>query len=99
MVELIALYRRPEDPETFLRRYREEHLPLAQKMPGLIGIQAGPVEGLGSAFPYWYMATLTFPDREALDESQRTPVSREAAKVLMSFAKGLVDFVVREVEE
>ena len=99
MVQLIALYRRPEDPEAFLRRYREEHLPLARQMPGLLSIEAGPLEGLGTDAPYWYMATLSFPSREAFEESQRAPVSREAAKVLMGFARGLVDFALREVGE
>ncbi|MDA8347128.1 MAG: EthD family reductase [Thermaerobacter sp.] len=99
MVQLIALYRRPDDEDAFLRRYREEHLPLARQMPGLQRIEVGPLEGLGDETPYWYMATLSFPDRAVFEESQRAPVSREAAKVLMSFAKGLVDFALREVEE
>jgi uncharacterized protein (TIGR02118 family) len=99
MVQLIALYRRPDDPQTFLRRYREEHLPLARQMPGLMRMEDGPIEGLGSPLAYWYMATLSFPDRQTFEESQRAPISREAAKALMSFAKGLVDFALREVAE
>ncbi len=99
MIQLIALYRRPEDPEEFLRRYREEHLPLARQMPGLMGIEAGPLQGLGADIPYWYMASLSFPDRTTFEESQRADVSRQAAKVLMSFARGLVDFCLREVDE
>ncbi len=99
MVQLIALYRKPPDPEDFLRRYRGEHLPLARQMPGLLKIEAGLLEGVGSDAPYWYMATLSFADRASLEESQRADVSRQAARVLFSFAKGLVDFTVREVEE
>ncbi len=98
MVQLIALYRPPEDKEAFLLRYRTEHLPLAARMPGLLGMAAGPVEGLGVDLPYWYMATLDFPDRETLMASQRSQESRAALKALMAFAQGLVDFAVREVE-
>ena len=40
MTTLLALYRRPdggdEAVETFLRRYREEHLPLVAGTPGLL---------------------------------------------------------------
>ena len=98
MVQLIAFYRRPANEEEFLRRYREEHLPLAREMPGLMRIEAGPLEGLGAESPYWYMATLSFPDRAAFEESQRAEVSRQAARALMSFAKDLVTFALREVE-
>ncbi len=97
-MQLIALYRPPADREVFLHRYRTEHLPLAARMPGLLGISAGPVEGLGLELPYWYMATLDFPDRDTLMASQRSPESRAALRALMAFAQGLVDFAVREVE-
>jgi uncharacterized protein (TIGR02118 family) len=99
LVQLVALYRPPEDKEAFLRRYRTEHLPLAAKMPGLVSMAAGPLDQLGMELPYWYMATLDFPDRDTLMASQRAPESRAALKALMAFAQGLVDFAVREVEE
>ncbi len=98
VVQLIALYRPPEDKDEFLRRYRLEHLPLAARMPGLMGMAAGPIEGVGLDLPYWFMATLDFPDRETLKASQNSPESRAARKALLAFADGLVDFAVREVE-
>ena len=97
-MQLVALYRRPTDTDEFLRRYRSEHLPLTRQMPGLRGLQAGPIEGVGQDLPYWFMATLDFPDRETLAQSQRSPESRAALRALMAFAQGLVDFAVREVE-
>ena len=97
MLQLIALHRPPEDKEAFLRRYRAEHLPLAARMPRLLGMATGPVEGLAVDLPYWYMATLGFPDRETLMASQRSQESRAALEALMAFAQGLVDFAVREV--
>ena len=98
MVQLVALYRPPEDKEEFLRRYREEHLPLAARMPGLTGMAAGRLDALSPDVPYWYLATLDFPDRATLEASQRSPESRAALRALMAFAKGLVDFAVCEVE-
>jgi uncharacterized protein (TIGR02118 family) len=35
MVRFLVLYDQPEDPEAFDRHYREVHIPLAKKLPGL----------------------------------------------------------------
>jgi uncharacterized protein (TIGR02118 family) len=35
MVRFLVLYNMPEDPAEFDRYYREVHIPLAQKLPGL----------------------------------------------------------------
>jgi uncharacterized protein (TIGR02118 family) len=35
MVRFLAAYDRPNDPEAFDRHYREVHIPLAKKLPGL----------------------------------------------------------------
>jgi len=99
MVQLIALYRRPGDEAEFLRRYREEHLPLARRMPGLTAMSHGPLAGLGAELPYWYMATLDFPDRATFEASQRSPESRAALKALLAFAAGQVEFALREVAD
>ena len=36
MIKLIALYKKPADVEAFEAHYREVHLPLVQKVPGLV---------------------------------------------------------------
>jgi uncharacterized protein (TIGR02118 family) len=35
MHKLVVLYPKPDDPEHFKKYYRETHLPLAKKLPGL----------------------------------------------------------------
>ena len=35
MVRFIVLYDKPEDTEAFDRHYREIHIPLTKKLPGL----------------------------------------------------------------
>ena len=35
MVRFLAMYDKPDDPEAFDRHYREVHIPLAAKLPGL----------------------------------------------------------------
>jgi uncharacterized protein (TIGR02118 family) len=37
MVRFLALYDEPDEPEAFDRHYREVHIPLAKKLPGLRG--------------------------------------------------------------
>lgn len=36
MEKLIALYRKPEDPKSFDEAYFNTHLPLMNKVPGLV---------------------------------------------------------------
>lgn len=35
MVKFLVLYNTPEDPEAFERHYRDVHIPLTKKLPGL----------------------------------------------------------------
>jgi uncharacterized protein (TIGR02118 family) len=57
MVELIVLYKAPNDPERFEKYYREVHGPMTSKLPGLKGYKYGPVRaadgGAGEFFWYW----------------------------------------------
>ena len=68
MVRVFALYGQPEDPAAFDRYYRDTHIGLAQRLPGLRrytisrGLQA--VEGES---PYRLIAELDFDDQAAGD--------------------------------
>ena len=46
MHKMIVLYPKPDDPEQFKKHYRETHLPLVDKIPGL------------KSYSYGYPATL-----------------------------------------
>ena len=98
-VKLIALYRKPDDVDAFLRHYHEVHLPLVQKTPHLLKAEVGEVTGspMGEP-PYFYVAEMSFPDQARFDEAMRSPENRAAGKDLMSFARDIVTMmVVREV--
>lgn len=45
MVKLIALYRYPEDPESFDKHYEQVHTPLVEKMPGLKKLEVTRIQG------------------------------------------------------
>jgi uncharacterized protein (TIGR02118 family) len=91
-VTLMALYRRPEGGdeavETFRRRYRDEHLPLARQSPGLRSLHVARVAQAFSDSDLYLVARLVFDDRAALDEALRSDPMRAAGKVLREIAPG-----------
>lgn len=97
-VKLVALYRKPEDEEAFLRHYEDIHMPLVRQTPHLEKAVIGRVTGspMGEP-PYFLMAEMHYPDQERFDEAMRSPENRAAGKDLMTFARDLVTLmVVRE---
>ena len=61
MAQVLVLYNTPADPAAFDRYYRQTHIPLAWKIPGLRSylISNGPVQALAGSAPY-LVAILNF---------------------------------------
>ena len=98
MVKLVALYSAPPDPEGFERHYREVHLPLIERWPGLRRLEAGRITGaVGGPAPYYMMAEMYFDDAEALRAAMRSAEGRAAGDDLQTFAKGLVTMMYVQV--
>lgn len=76
-VTLLALWDRPADPEDFERRYAEEHLPLARRLPGLQDAQTYRVLGRDAA--YYRVAALHFADVDALKAAMASAAGQELA--------------------
>ncbi len=78
-VRFLALYETPADPEAFDRHYREVHMPLARRVPGLrryvIGRDVTPVRG----GPYHLVAELEWDTMEELRAAFASPEGRAAA--------------------
>ncbi|MCG0239890.1 MAG: EthD family reductase [Firmicutes bacterium] len=100
MVKLVALYRRPADPEAFDRHYREVHAPLAARMPGLRRMEVARVTGspMGES-PYYLMAEMYFDSLADLEAALSSPEGRAAGKDLMGFARDLVSLHIARVED
>jgi uncharacterized protein (TIGR02118 family) len=92
MVKLVAMFTRPDDPEAFDRAYFDVHLPLNAKTPGLRRTEVTRVTGaVGAGESPWYLVTEMYYDDEAsMRAAFASPEAAEAAKQLMTFAKGLV---------
>lgn len=99
VAKLIALYKKPADPAEFDKKYFGEHIPLAEKMPGLQLIELSKVNGapMGEA-PYYLMAELYFDNMDAVKNALSSPEGRAAGKNIMSFAGDLVSMMFAEVD-
>jgi len=73
--KLIVLYPPPTDVETFERRYRDEHVPMAQKnLAGVTKFIASRVLGSPAGkTPYQRVAELYFDSMEALQAAMASP--------------------------
>ena len=101
MTTLLALYRRPDGgPDalaTFLRRYRDEHLPLVAGTPGLRATRVQRVDSaLGADTDLVMITAMDFDDRAALDAGLASDAMRQAGRNLREIAPGLATLLVLE---
>ncbi len=100
MVKLVALYKKPENPAEFDKRYFEGHIPIADKMPGLRGMKISRMVGSPSGdCQYYLMAELYFDDMDALKAAMSSPEGKAAGKDIMSFARDIVTMMFAEEQE
>jgi uncharacterized protein (TIGR02118 family) len=98
---LLVLWQTPTDPDAFHRHYREVHVPLANKMPGLrrYTLSRSPVRVRGEE-PYYMVGELDFDDlaslRAAFQSSEGQATAADAA-LLERFAK--VRSMICELED
>jgi len=83
MVELIVLYKTPNDPKHFEKYYREVHAPLSGKVHEINGIgdyKYGRVHGLdgGAGEFFWYWSG-TWESRQACLDALASPEGRAGA--------------------
>ncbi len=88
MHKLIVLYPEPADRAAFEAHYRDTHLPLCAKLPGVqdisfsLGISA-PGEG-----PYFAVFEATFADEAALGAAMSSPEGRAVEADVPNYATG-----------
>jgi len=101
MTTLLVLYRAPEGGPAALAtleaRYRDEHLPLVAKTPGLRAARIWRVGGaLGGETDLALVAAMDFDDRASMDDGLRSDPMRAAGRILREIAPGLATFLVLE---
>ncbi|MEO6695030.1 MAG: EthD family reductase [Ignavibacteria bacterium] len=100
MTKLIAYYKAPENKDEFEKKYFDEHLPLAKKMPGLLKCEIMKLKGLGGTEPKFFMqADMYFENEDSLNKAMSSEEGRAAGKNLMSFAKEHVTMYIGVEQE
>lgn len=98
VAKVIALYKQPADPQAFDDKYFNEHIPLAEKIPGLQLIEFSKVNGAPMGEPEFYLMTeLYFENMDAVKAGMSSPEGKAAGKNIMSFAGDIVTLMFAEV--
>jgi len=98
MHKLTVQYCDPADTAAFDEHYREVHVPLVLKFPGLRRFTLTKPRGLGGAAPY-LVAELWFDDAAALDAALRSPEGAAGAADVQGFSVGSVQMFTGDVED
>lgn len=92
MVRLIAIFKKPPDPEAFDKYYETVHKPLAAKIPRVVEYRTSKVYGsVKGDCPFYFMAELCFNSKEDLEAALASPESIAAGRDVRNFAKNLVE--------
>ncbi|KAA3647915.1 MAG: EthD family reductase [Chloroflexi bacterium] len=89
-MKLLALYATPKDSEAFEKAYFETHVPLIEKVPGLLSVKVTRINRVvvGKRAPYM-VTEMEFADKEARKAGLNSPEMAAAGENLDSFAEGL----------
>ena len=97
MKKMLALYRTPDDADQFLAHYRDVHLPLVRKLPGLVDARITRINKtlVGEAGTF-LLAEMNFADDDALKAALRSPENAACGQDAMAFAGKLVTVMTGE---
>ncbi len=100
MVKLIALYREPDNVESFDNHYHQVHIPLVKKMPGLTKLELTKITGapIGET-KFHIMEEMYFDDDDSMNAAMASPEGKAASKDLMGFAANLVTIFYGHIRE
>jgi uncharacterized protein (TIGR02118 family) len=99
MVKLVAMYKTPPDIEMFEKHYFENHMPLVEKIPGLIKSEVSKLKVLpGTESDYYMMTEMYYEDMDAFNAAMASPEGKASARDLVNFAKNMVDFYLGKVK-
>jgi uncharacterized protein (TIGR02118 family) len=99
MVRFLVLYNTPEDPAEFDRYYREVHIPLAKKLPGLRRYTVSRDAAVIRGDTFYLVAELDFDDRAALRAAFESADGQAAAADVPKFATGGSHSMVYDLDE
>ncbi|MGD6818255.1 EthD family reductase [Metabacillus sp. 84] len=97
MFKMVALFKKPEDPQSFDEYYFGTHIPLTRKIPGLQDVKITKITGspMGES-EYYLMCEMFYENKQAFKEASKTEESKASGKDVMKFAGSLVTFFFGE---
>jgi uncharacterized protein (TIGR02118 family) len=99
MVKLVILYKKPVDAQKFDSYYKEVHMPLASKMPGLKKAEIAKVSGSPFGESEYHLVTeLYFDSMDNLKSAMSSPEGKAAARDVKNFADGLAQMIICEIQ-
>jgi uncharacterized protein (TIGR02118 family) len=101
MVRVTLLYGHPKDTTSFDKYFKDDHVPLAIKSPGISRIESSVVKSAadGSQPPYHRITEVYFDDDARFQEFANSPEGKAALGDLDNFAKGLYTMLITEVDK
>jgi uncharacterized protein (TIGR02118 family) len=101
MVRILALHNQPVDTSTYEGYYRDVHMPLVQRIPGVRNIRFGCVlqAADGGPPPYYLVSDVYFDDMAALQKALASPEMAEAFADVPNFATGGATIMFCECED
>jgi uncharacterized protein (TIGR02118 family) len=81
----IVLYKTPSDPEKFDAYYFGTHMPLVQKVPGLLRAEVQRFRGKSA--PYYLLTTLYFNNKDEQKAAWNTPEGQAVTADVPNFAE------------
>lgn len=94
---LLALYKRPdggdEALQTFWQRYKDEHMPLIEKVPGLRGSKVWDVARRYTGDDFVGLTEMYFDDMDALKSAMRSDEMTAAGQSIGEIAGPLMTLV------
>ncbi|WP_396656575.1 EthD family reductase [Microbacterium sp.] len=100
MHKLLVLYPPPVDRAAFERHYREVHLPLCTRLPGVLGISFSLGVDEPDGGPYYAVFEATFASAEALGAALASAEGQAVQADVPNYATGgavVVPFAVEEL--
>lgn len=89
MFKMIVFYQRPDDEAAFIKRFKEGHVPLLQKLPGVVGVHLNVVtKALMGEVQYWAYSETCFPTQDEFKLAMKSPEMLACGQDVMQFAAG-----------
>ena len=96
MARLVVMYKTHKDTGAFDKYYRETHIPIAKKIPGLrkYEVSRGPVVTPAGASGFHLIAILHFDDLAAIQAAFASAEGQAAGADVQNFATGGADMIM-----